>query len=61
MMKRMWEEDENTYNQVLSIHMAAQFSYAKSYVPGLLKVREDFKVQCLPDAQGKVATHTVSI
>ena len=61
MTKRMYEEDEDTYNEVVNTHMAAQFSYAKSYVPGLLQARVDFKVQCLPDAQGKIVTHTVSI
>ena len=61
MTKRMYAEDESTYNEVVNTHMAAQFSYAKSYVPGLLQARVDFKVQCLPDAQGKIVTHTVSI
>ena len=59
--KRVYEEDEANYDEVVNAHMAAQFSYAKSYVPGLLQARVDFKVQCLPDAQGNIATHTISI
>ena len=61
MTKRMYEEDEANYDEVVNSHMAAIYSYAKSYVPGLLQARVDFTVQCLPDAQGKTATHTVSI
>jgi hypothetical protein len=61
MTKRLYEEDEANYDEVVNTHMAAQFSYAKSYVPGLLQARVDFKVQCLPDALGNIATHTVSI
>ena len=61
MTKRLWDEDEDAYTVVVSSHMAAVYSYAKSYVPGLLRAREDFTVTCLPDASGKVATHTISI
>jgi hypothetical protein len=61
MTKKMWEEDEEGYENVISYHMAAVYSYAKSYVPGLLRAREEFTVTCLPDANGKVATHKLSI
>ena len=61
MTKKLWDKDENGYNVVISSHMAAVYSYAKSYVPGLLRAREDFEVTCLPDASGNVATHTISI
>ena len=61
MTKKLWEEDEDGYNVVVSSHMATVYSYAKSYVPGLLRAREEFKVTCLPDAMGKVATHTISV
>ena len=61
MTKKLWEEYEEGYNTVISSHMAAVYSYAKSYVPGLLRARDDISVTCLPDASGKVATHTVSI
>ena len=61
MTKKLWEEDEDAYTLVVSSHMAAVYSYAKAYVPGLLRAREDFKVTCLPDATGTVVTHTISI
>jgi hypothetical protein len=61
MTKKMWEEDEEGYENVLNHHMAAMYSYSKAYVPGLLQAREEFKVTCLPDASGVVTTHTVSI
>ena len=61
MTKKMWEEDEEGYTIVTNSHMAAVYSYAKSYVPGLLRARDDITVTCLPDANGKIATHTISI
>lgn len=61
MTKKLWEEDEDAYTLVASSHMAAVYSYAKAYVPGLLKAREDFTVTCLPDATGNVVAHTISI
>ena len=61
MTRKMWEEDEEDYVNVTNSHMAAMYSYAKAYVPGLLRARDDVKVTCLPDASGKVATHTISI
>ena len=61
MTRKMWEEDEDGYGNVINSHMAAMYSYAKAYVPGLLRARDDVKVTCLPDASGQVATHTISI
>ena len=61
MTKKMWEEDEEGYGNVVTYHMAAIYSYAKAYVPGLLRARDDFTVTCLPDASGNVAHHKVSI
>ena len=59
--RKVWEENEKGYGDVINSHMAAMYSYDKCYVPGLLRARDDFKVTCLPDAVGNVATHTVSI
>jgi len=61
MTKKMFEEDEDTYQCVLDSHMGAMYSYTKSYIPGLLKAHEEFTVECLPNADGKVAKHTISI
>ena len=61
MTKKMWEEDEEGYGDVVTYHMAAMYSYAKAYVPGLLRARDDFAVTCLPEASGQVVTHKVSI
>jgi len=55
------EDDSENYDAMVNSHMAAIYTYGRSYVPGLLKARENIKVTCLPDAKGVVRTHTVSI
>ena len=61
MIKKMYEEENNTYDLILNSHMAEIFLYAKAYVPGLLKAREDIKIKCLHNANWKVLEHTVSV
>ena len=55
------EADRDAYDSILNGHMAVMHSYAKSYVPGLLKVRNYFSVTFLPDATGAVYSHNVCV
>ena len=58
--RAMVEADSKNYSSVLNSHMAAIYSYGASYVPGLLRAREKITVECLPDAKGRIKSHTLS-
>ena len=59
--RAMVEADSENYSSVLNSHMAAIYSYGASYVPGLLRAREKIKVACLPDVNGRIKYHTLSV
>ena len=55
------EDDSDNYDLMMNSQMAAIYTYGRSYVPGLLKAREDIKVTCLRDTKGGIRSILMDI